>query len=346
MGINHLTCLNLNSRILLCFCLFTLLSGASCHRNNKAKTNSNNLDLKSNLDTVPILPTSIVRNIKQDRKGTIWVTSWDGMFKYDGHSYINFTKDVSDARFFSVLEDRKGNYWFSTVGSGVYYFNGDSFQQYTTKDGLTSNVVMEMMEATDKTIWFSTENGVSKYDGHTFQNFSELHKLLHTEVYSIVEDHNGHIWFGTKEGIGIYDGEKISELKHEGKSFENVRIIIKDKNNHMWFGGNDGLWLYNDGQFKNYSTSFTGYIYQDHAGNILTSSTNQTTVKSIANNQQKSNFHSWKLSRYPINKKNEIDSIPRIIQSNEDMIFGILEDRDGVIWYGTLNGVKRIPAKN
>ena len=71
-------------------------------------------------------PNSIVRTIKQDRSGNIWIASWEGVFKYDGKSFANITSKVSSARFFSVLEDRKGNFWFSSVGSGVYYYNGKS----------------------------------------------------------------------------------------------------------------------------------------------------------------------------------------------------------------------------
>lgn len=52
-------------------------------------------------------PNGIVRTIKQDRKGNIWITSWEGVFKYDGKSFTNITDKVSSAHFFSVLEDRK-----------------------------------------------------------------------------------------------------------------------------------------------------------------------------------------------------------------------------------------------
>jgi hypothetical protein len=73
-------------------------------------------------------PKGIVRTIKQDRKGNIWITSWEGVFKYDGESFINITRTVSSARFFFVLEDRKGNFWFGSIGSGVYFTMGNPFK--------------------------------------------------------------------------------------------------------------------------------------------------------------------------------------------------------------------------
>src|SRR5688572_737229 len=83
-------------------------------------------------------PKGIVRTIKQDRKGNTWITSWEGVFKYDGKSFTNITSKVSSARFFSVLEDRKGHFWFASIGSGVYYYDGKSILNFTTKDGLAN----------------------------------------------------------------------------------------------------------------------------------------------------------------------------------------------------------------
>src|SRR6187402_2138558 len=76
-------------------------------------------------------PNRITRNIIQDRKGNIWMAAFDGIFRYDGKLFTHMTSKVSSARFFSVLEDRKGNFWFGSIGSGVYYYDGKSFQNFT-----------------------------------------------------------------------------------------------------------------------------------------------------------------------------------------------------------------------
>ena len=45
-------------------------------------------------------PNSIVRTIKQDRHGNIWLASGEGIIRYDGKSFTNVTSKVSSARFF------------------------------------------------------------------------------------------------------------------------------------------------------------------------------------------------------------------------------------------------------
>lgn len=104
-------------------------------------------------------PNGIVRTIKQDKKGTIWITSWEGVFNYDGKSFTNVTRNVSSARFFSVLEDSKGNFWFASIGSGVYYYDGKSFQNFTTGNGLASNDVTSIYEDKAGTVGLVPKTG-------------------------------------------------------------------------------------------------------------------------------------------------------------------------------------------
>jgi ligand-binding sensor domain-containing protein len=150
-------------------------------------------------------PTTIVRTIKQDRKGNIWIASWEGVFRYDGKSFTNVTSGVSSARFFSVLEDSKGNFWFSSVGSGVYYYDGKNFRNFTTKDGLAHNDVIDIYEDKTGNIWFGTEAGVNRYDGKSFQTLRMNEGLNNNDINSIVEDRTGKFWIGARGHAFVYD---------------------------------------------------------------------------------------------------------------------------------------------
>lgn len=323
--------------LILVFCF-------SCNGQNK--TEPLKADTKSKNKEVIILqrPKTITRNIIQDRKGNVWIASWDGIFRYDGKSFTNVTSKVSSARFFSVLEDRKGGFWFSSVGSGVYYYDGKSFQNFTIKDGLANDKVTEIYEDRAGNIWFSTEGGASRYDGQSFLNFTTKDGLSSNNVNSIIEDKTGKFWFGTRGDACIYDGNTFTVLTHKGRPFKNVRSIIEDKEGNIWLGGNDGLWCYNGSIFINYSKSFVGFIYEDKTGNIWTSSNNGRTKNFDKDLQIDTNRNPWTLSRY--NKKSLFNNevLPDQIRTVEGNIFGILEADDGSIWFGTLYGVHQVKA--
>lgn len=117
-------------------------------------------------------PTTSVRTIKQDRKGNIWLASNEGIIRYDGKSFTNITGNLFPNRFFSVLEDRKGNCWFGNYGSGVYYYDGKRLQHFTTGEGLISNWINYVYEDKAGNIWFGTDRGASRYDRKSFRNYT------------------------------------------------------------------------------------------------------------------------------------------------------------------------------
>jgi ligand-binding sensor domain-containing protein len=280
-------------------------------------------------------PNRMVRTIRQDRNGNIWLASPEGIIRYDGKHFTNITSQVISARFFSVLEDRKGNFWFASIGSGVFYYDGKSIRNYTTKEGLANDQVPYIYEDKTGNIWFGNGGGASRYDGKSFQNYkmneqspdSNVWVRDHNDVNSIIEDKTGKFWFGTRGNACIYDGKTFSVLIHNGKPFRNVRCIIEDKKGNIWLGGNDGLWRYDGSTFTNFTHHFVGYIHEDKKGNIWTTSQNP-------------NDDRWALSRY---EEKSLSNKPIVtdIMSQSGMLLGILEANDGSIWFGSGGGVYR-----
>ena len=86
---------------------------------------------------------NITRNILQDKNGLIWFVSWEGIISFDGSSFINMTNKDSLRPYhvFSLIEDNDGNPWFGTIGAEVYFYNGKTFTNFTTKEGLANNRV-------------------------------------------------------------------------------------------------------------------------------------------------------------------------------------------------------------
>jgi ligand-binding sensor domain-containing protein len=299
-------------------------------------------------------PTSIVRNIEQDRNGNIWLASWDGVFKYDVKGkFTNVTSGVSKARFFSVLEDRKGTMWFGTIGSGVYSYDGTNFQNFTTREGLVNNEIVRIFEDKAGNIWFGENGGVSRFDGRlrdaagagkSVQNYMMTGDSMveektgktfpdftrpPNEVNSIIEDKPCKFWFATRGNTYVYDGKKFTLFTHDGKPFANVRALIEDRKGNIWFGGNDGLWRYDGKTFTNIRQDFTGYIYEDKNGNIWTCSANQPPDQN------------WILSRYDANSLSDWKPTVTELKPGVGGIFGIFEAADGRIWFGSGNGVYR-----
>ena len=316
----------MNKNIQRYILLLLIVLCISCQGPNKTELpkNNTNFQLKSvDISDSPRVikvgrPKSITRTIKQDRSGNIWFATWEGIIKYNGDIYTNITSNVGLSRFFSVLEDRKGNFWFGSIGSGVYYYEGKSFQNFTIKEGLVHNTVTNIYEDKKGDIWFGTEGGVSRYDGESFRNFTTREGLLDNDVNSIIEDKTGRIWFGTRGDACFYDGKTFTKFTNKnGMAFKNVRHIIEDSRGDIWLGGNDGLWRYDGSVFTNYTKKFVGYVYEDKKGNIWTSS-------------ESASIDGWALSRYDSGSLTNEKVGVKEIKAEQGMFLGFWKIPTGV----------------
>ena len=279
-------------------------------------------------------PRSITRNIWQDKAGNIWLATWEGIIRYDGKSFANFTNKKGLRRFhaFCILEDSKGTLWFGTIGAGVYRYDGTTFTNFTTQDGLVNDRVGCIYEDKNGNIWIGTEGGASCFDGKSFRNFTTKEGLTNNDINSIIEDKTGKLWFGTRGDACTYDGTTFTKLTNkDGSSFKNVRSIMKDKKGNIWLGGNDGLWGYDGTSFTSFTTDFVGYIYEDKQDNIWFCAGRGLQPSTMT------------LNRFPETELSTPDretNMEQIIKV-DGLIFGIFEDKDGRIWFGTLDGVCR-----
>lgn len=272
-------------------------------------------------------PTTSVRIIRQDSKGFMWLASNEGIIRYDGKSFTNITGDLSPNRFFDVLEDRNGNFWFGNNGLGAFYFDGKSLRNFTTADGLVDNRVMCMYEDSKGYIWFGTLGGVSRYDGKSFQSFTTAEGLCDNGITSITGDSKGNIWMGARGGACSYDGQSFTNAANkEGKSLIDTWSIIEDKQGAIWIGGNYGLWHKEGGTFTRIDGNMVNYIYEDKKGNIWTTGKNASSK--------------WALSIFD-NRTSSIKKSQEIEITASLNLFGLMEANDGIIWFGSYDGVYR-----
>lgn len=273
-------------------------------------------------------PETITRNILQDRNGYYWLATWDGIIGYDGKTFTNYTNKEGLRRFrvFSILEDRQGILWFGTIGAGVYRYDGKTFENLTMKDGLADDRVTDIYEDKEGVLWFSTTNGISRYDRVVFTNHMPGEKGDNNDINSIVQGRDGTYFIGTRGETFTFDGKNFESLKHsDGNSFYNVRRMMIDADGLLWFGGNDGLWTYNSTDLTKISDHFTGYVYQDAKGNIWTSAVGDHS-------------NVWVINKISIRSMSQRAPEVNQVNSAPGMYFGIVEDAEGNIIVGSLEG--------
>ncbi|WP_316849389.1 ligand-binding sensor domain-containing protein [Pedobacter agri] len=115
-----------------------------------------------------------------------------------------------------ILQDQKGFIWIAT-DNGISRFDGTNFQNFTIEDGLPDTQILQMKEDQFGRIWFFALNGQLSYlqDGKFYnRENSELLKKLsfNTVIVSFLMDKQGRVWLGTNSNLIVcWDGKRIKK---------------------------------------------------------------------------------------------------------------------------------------
>lgn len=247
----------------------------------------------------------------------------------------------------SIFQDRKGNYWFGSHNEGVCFFNGNSFEYFTTNEGLADNQIRSIQEDEKGIIWFETANGVSSYDGKSINNHP-VYENSETEWTKSTNDQ----WFnaGTQQGVYRYDGQKLIYLAfpnpkdiRSGNLYA-VTGISKGKNNMIWFGTYAGVIGYNGNQFttindetlrltKEAKTMHVRSVLEDSQGRLWIGNNGIGVL--LKSGDTIMNFSKEQGKLLPMNEfEANIQSKQFYKNTGLQSIFTITEDSEGNIWFG------------
>lgn len=182
------------------------------------------------------LPQNSIFDIFQDSKGFIWVTTNEGLSRYDGYEFITYSLPGQSAKSGSFIkEDKYGRIWYQTFDGAIYYVENDSLKALQHKKtalftyyGMLNNKLLVPGEKNVDIYDLGTLKIVKSISLDTISNFASSlqsknnfyllggHKsVLNGVLFKI--DHNMHL---TRREIINHPIQKIAphffKAKHEG----------------------------------------------------------------------------------------------------------------------------------
>jgi len=127
-----------------------------------------------------------------------------------------------------MLADEAGNIWFGT-DAGASRYDGKTFTNFTTQDGLSGNSVNSIAQDRTGRLWFATTAGVSRYDGKSFTDFRAKDGSVLANARSIIEDKAGNILIGSQNGLRRYDGQSLTRLTPNFSTY-----VFEDRAGNLW----------------------------------------------------------------------------------------------------------------
>jgi signal transduction histidine kinase/CheY-like chemotaxis protein/ligand-binding sensor domain-containing protein len=318
------------------------------------------------------LPDRNVRALYADSAGVVWIGTELGLSKYAGGKISIVFKGGRESGVHCFLEYPAGVLWIGT-NSSLKKLEHGSITSYTVKDGMPGNPVWALADGSNGELWVGTRpGGLSVLRNGHFRNYTERDGLTHNAIIALKRDRDGNLWIGT-DGGGLNrfsDGRFASYTTREGLSNQVVRCIYEGQEGSLWLGtAGGGL-----NQFKDFRvvvrsmredlpSDMVRSIYQDAGGDIWLG-TGNGVARILAGG---------KLVHYTTENGFSSDLIwPVLRDRNGDLWAGsedgvlhwfrgadlthpaarrtwqlssavqtIFQQRDGTIWVGTLDALRR-----
>ena len=320
------------------------------------------------------LPQNYVVGIVQTRDGYIWLATQEGLARFDGMKFTVFDKrntdQIKDNNIQALFEDREGNLWFGTEGGGLTKFDHRTFTNFSTSNGLASDIIDAICEDRDGGLWIGTLGGVSRFKDGAFSNYSTKDGLASDSVLAICEDASGGLWVGTENGLNrLKDGRFSTYTTKDGLANNLVRSIYRDSAGNLWIGTRDGLNKLVNDRFitytrkQNLANNSVLSICEDRDGNLWVGTdggglsrftdgifTAYSTEDGLSDNSVASicedregnlwiGTYGGGLNRL---KNGRFASYTTQYGLSDNMARAIFEDAEGNLWVGTRNGLNRL----
>lgn len=299
---------------------------------------------------------NLVNGFLKDSKGMLWISTYNGLNKYDGAHfftyYSGYAKNTLPSNSVHKLaEDKKGNIWGGT-DNGVFCLDTKTglFKKYNTPGDEKWPAVYNVSCDQEGKIWVTNDFCLSYFDTKTdsfklptFSNSFYPEGRIHKNGLAENPDGKG-FWLSTKKGLQYYDklAKKFIVNQDNGDSSlinnHNTSALCKTPYGHYWYCDNNTKTIIG---FDPINRKIKYKVKADTSSRIADGAT------LFEDNNHILWFCNWRYELFMIDylhgnevkrirhNKNDITSI------SGDFFWEVMQDKDGTLWFGTVAGISK-----
>ena len=208
---------------------------------------------------------SNILDILQDRKGFIWLATYNGLIRFNGYEFQNYQVQARDSfvlksnRINKIKEDKYGRIWIKSNEQEAYCFDSkkEQFWSFNLLNQFknTPFLLREIITTPSGRVWLlSDENGCVciKDSLYTSCSFNKQNSQLEgNTVYNVLEDQDSNTWLLTDNGLGFISGDNFQSVNFNFTNKTNAPdknqafYSVLETKDEIWFGASRGqIWRY------------------------------------------------------------------------------------------------------
>ena len=212
------------------------------------------------------LPQNSVLSVAQTADGYLWMTTLDGLVRFDGVNFKVFNKSNSPGlltnRLTYLFVEKSGVFWIATENSGLTRYQNGEFHTFTTADGLPSNDVNDIVSDFDGSLLIATRLGMARFRDDRFVKERDDD----SRVFRLYCSASGARWEINSSGLQRFKNGQNTRYQ---LPFDVTRIaadrtynypffvyLYEDRRQNLWLGADAKLFkLSADGAWTSYGAS-------------------------------------------------------------------------------------------
>jgi ligand-binding sensor domain-containing protein/signal transduction histidine kinase len=299
------------------------------------------------------LSNDVIWSLFADQSGVLWIGTLNGgVEKYIAGKQVFLClrnnpgnkNSLSNNVIKAVYQDSRGLYWFGTLG-GLNSYNPSNGQvtRYLNdrkiSQSLPNDTIKVIAEDTEGFLWIGTTGGLSKLDvgSGVFRTWTHEtnnpQSLSDDVIWSLYFDHNNDLWVGTNSGLDRFN-EHSETFEHFGQKSglpTNTIYSILGYNNNLLIGTGTGMF-----EFSTVSGILHQYIYSEENASTLSSNVVRDIFQSKTGELWLATHNG--IDRFEYNSGSFI-RYTGYGDSKFGVVYGILEDGAGKLWFSGNNGL-------
>ncbi len=198
------------------------------------------------------LPVNAISGIVQDSDGYLYVSTYNGLVRFDGYGFERFdsgnTPAMRSNRIAGLLITSDGTLWLFNEGGTLTSRKGSVFRSYATSE--LPGQAAWLTEDRHGRLWVGGSDGLAVHDAATGA-FHQIETTRSMPVNVIKPHPSGGLYVVNNRGLYRFDGQTATPLLTDADvdvPFESILDLQPVGSTHLWLVGSDHLLLYDVGR--------------------------------------------------------------------------------------------------
>ena len=163
------------------------------------------------------LPENAVTGIAQTRDGYLWVSTPEGLARFNGRQFKIFDQsnvpEFNTNNIICLLEDTTQNaLWIGTYRGGLAHYNNGHVQRYTVQNGLPDNFVTALIQDKEGVLWIGTAKGLASLRSGRIVPFRGNDELAQQRIMSFAIGPGEVLWAVANNHLFKLIGSNVEQV--------------------------------------------------------------------------------------------------------------------------------------